>query len=82
MQTCPLARVFAFHLGQDSAVDPLPVLLLGQEDPVKSNVYGHSRVVWRRARAGVVKKPNRRRYHRNLHQGNHRRAKRACNYQW
>ena len=31
VQTCSLARVFAFHLGQNSAVDPLPVLLRGQE---------------------------------------------------
>ena len=56
VQTCPLARVFACYRGQNSAVDPLPVLLLGQEDSLKSNVYGHSRVVWRRARVGVVKK--------------------------
>ena len=54
VQTCPLARVFACYREQNFAVDPLPILLLGQEGSLKRNVYDHSRVVWRRARVGVV----------------------------
>jgi hypothetical protein len=44
----------ASYLGNGGTVIATRLSLLGQEDSVKSNVYGHSRVVWRRARACVV----------------------------
>ena len=50
----PLASVVASYLGNEGTVVATRLSLLGQEDSVKSNVYDHSRVVWRRARVGVV----------------------------